>query len=67
MKAAVRQYMAKEQFFQEAVLAEVAEEAGTGFPYWMTDTKLGKFTKVSKGMYRLPSLNGGEGALLPIQ
>jgi len=42
----------------KAVLAEVAEEAGTGFPYWMTNPKLDKCTKVSKGMYKIPSLSG---------
>ena len=42
----------------KAVLAEVAKEAGTGFPYWMTNPKLDKCTKVSKGMYKIPSLSG---------
>jgi MoxR-like ATPase len=42
----------------KAVLAEVAEEAGTGFPYWLTNPKLDKCTKVSKGMYKIPSLSG---------
>ena len=44
----------------KAVLAEVAEEAGTGFPYWLTNPKLDKCTKVSKGMYKIPSLSGEE-------
>ena len=45
----------------KAVLAEVAEEAGTGFPYWLTNPKLmGSLTKVSKGMYKIPSLSGEE-------
>ena len=40
-------------------LTLVAKKAGTGFPYWMTNPKLmGDMTKVSKGMYKIPSLLG---------
>jgi len=40
-------------------LTHVAKKAGTGFPYWMTNPKLmGDMTKVSKGMYKIPSLLG---------
>jgi hypothetical protein len=49
----------EEAILSKAVLAEVAKEAGTGFPYWMTNPKLmGSLTKVSKGMYKIPSLSG---------
>ena len=44
-------------------LAEVAEENEMGFPFWITDVRrFGSFTKVSKDTYRLPAINGGEGA-----
>ena len=44
-------------------ITEIAEENGMKFPFWMTDTRrMGAFTKVSKDTYRLPALNGGEGA-----
>jgi hypothetical protein len=44
-------------------ITEIAEENGLKFPFWMTDTRrMGAFTKVSKDTYRLPALNGGEGA-----
>jgi len=49
----------EEAILSKAVLAEVAKEAGTGFPYWMTNPKLmGSLTKVSKGMYKIPLLSG---------
>jgi len=44
-------------------LAEVSENIGMKFPFWMTDTRrAGSFTKIGKDMYRLPAINGGEGA-----
>jgi len=44
-------------------ITEVAEENGLKFPFWLTDTRrMGAFTKVGKDTYRLPALNGGEGA-----
>ena len=44
-------------------LAEVAEENEMGYPFWITDTRrMGSFTKVDKDSYRLPAINGGEGA-----
>ena len=44
-------------------LAEVAEGIGMKFPFWMTDTRrAGSFTKIGKDMYRLPAIDGGEGA-----
>ena len=44
-------------------LAEVAEANEMGFPFWITDVRrFGSFTKVSKDTYRLPAINGGEGA-----
>jgi len=44
-------------------ITEIAEENGLRFPFWLTDTRrMGAFTKVSKDTYRLPALNGGEGA-----
>ena len=46
-------------------ISEVAEENGLKFPFWMTDTRrMGSFTKVDKDTYRLPALNGGEGATM---
>ncbi len=46
-------------------ITETAEENGLKFPFWLTDTRrLGAFTKVSKDTYRLPALNGGEGATI---
>ena len=45
------------------VLAEVAEANEMGYPFWITDTRrMGSFTKVGKDTYRLPAINGGEGA-----
>ena len=45
------------------VLAEVAETNDMGYPFWITDTRrMGSFTKIGKDSYRLPSINGGEGA-----
>ena len=45
------------------VLAEVAEANEMGYPFWITDTRrMGSFTKVGKDSYRLPAINGGEGA-----
>jgi len=44
-------------------LAEVAEANEMGYPFWITDTRrMGSFTKVGKDSYRLPAINGGEGA-----
>ena len=44
-------------------ITEIAEENGLRFPFWLTDARrMGAFTKVSKDTYRLPALNGGEGA-----
>ena len=44
-------------------LAEVAEANEMGFPFWITDSRrMGSFTKVGKDTYRLPAINGGEGA-----
>ena len=46
-------------------ITETAEENGLAFPYWMTGSKgLGDITRISKGNYRLPALNGGEGATM---
>ena len=46
-------------------ISEIAEENGLKFPFWMTDTRrMGSFTKVDKDTYRLPALNGGEGATM---
>ncbi|SVD90280.1 uncharacterized protein METZ01_LOCUS443134, partial [marine metagenome] len=46
-------------------ISEIADENGLKFPYWLTDTRrLGAFTKVDKDTYRLPALNGGEGATI---
>ena len=45
------------------VLAEVAKANEMGYPFWITDTRrMGSFTKVGKDSYRLPAINGGEGA-----
>ena len=44
-------------------ITETAEEIGMKFPFWLTDTRrMGSFTKVDKNSYRLPAINGGEGA-----
>ena len=44
-------------------ITETAEENGLKFPFWLTDARrMGSFTKVDKDTYRLPALNGGEGA-----
>ena len=44
-------------------LAEVAEANEMGYPFWITVTRrMGSFTKVGKDSYRLPAINGGEGA-----
>jgi MoxR-like ATPase len=44
-------------------ITEIAEEIGMKFPFWLTDTRrMGSFTKVDKDTYRLPAINGGEGA-----
>ena len=46
-------------------ISEISEENGLKFPYWLTDARrLGAFTKVDKDTYRLPALNGGEGATI---
>ena len=46
-------------------ITETAEENGLKFPFWLTDTRrMGSFTKVDKDTYRLPALNGGEGATM---
>ena len=46
-------------------ITETAEENGLKFPFWLTDTRrMGSFTKVDKDTYRLPALNGGEGATI---
>jgi len=46
-------------------ITEIAEENGLKFPFWLTDARrMGAFTKVSKDTYRLPALNGGEGATI---
>ena len=46
-------------------ITETAEENGLAFPYWMTGSKgIGDITRVSKGNYRLPALNGGEGVTM---
>jgi len=39
-------------------LTEVAERLKTGFPYWITNAKVMGDFKVSKGMWKLPSING---------
>jgi len=47
----------------KTTITEIAEENGLKFPFWLTDTRrMGAFTKVGKDTYRLPALNGGEGA-----
>ena len=44
-------------------ITETAEENGLKFPFWLTDARrMGSFTKIDKDTYRLPALNGGEGA-----
>ena len=46
-------------------ITETAEENELAFPYWMTGSKgLGDITRVSKGNYRLPALNGGDGVTM---
>ncbi len=46
-------------------ITETAEENGLKFPFWLTDARrMGSFTKVDKDTYRLPALNGGEGATM---
>ena len=46
-------------------ISEIAEDNGLKFPYWLTGSKgLGAITRVDKGTYRLPALNGGEGATM---
>ena len=44
----------------KAELTEVAERLNTGFPYWITNAKVMGDYKVSKGKWKLPSLNGEE-------
>ena len=44
----------------KAELTEVAERLKTGFPYWITNSKVMGDYKVSKGKWKLPSLNGEE-------
>jgi hypothetical protein len=39
-------------------LTEVAERLKTGFPYWITNAKVMEDFKVSKGMWKLPSITG---------
>jgi len=39
-------------------LTEVAERLETGFPYWITNAKVMGDFKVSKGMWKLPSITG---------
>ena len=46
-------------------ITETAEDNGLKFPFWLTDTRrMGSFTKIDKDTYRLPALNGGEGATM---
>ena len=46
-------------------ITETAEENGLKFPFWLTDARrMGSFTKIDKDTYRLPALNGGEGATM---
>ena len=46
-------------------ITETADENGLKFPFWLTDTRrMGSFTKIDKDTYRLPALNGGEGATM---
>ena len=44
----------------KAELTEVAERLKTGFPYWITNAKVMGDYKVSKGKWKLPSINGEE-------
>jgi hypothetical protein len=49
----------------KTTITEIAEENGLKFPFWLTDARrMGTFTKVGKDTYRLPALNGGEGATI---
>jgi len=62
LKAAIAKY-GKGAVLSSETLAEVAEENEMGFPFWITDSRrMGSFTKVGKDSYRLPAINGGEGA-----
>ncbi len=44
----------------KAELSDVAKRLKTGFPYWITNSKVMGDYKVSKGKWKLPSLNGEE-------
>ena len=62
LKAAIAKH-GEGSILTKSDLAEVAEDIGMKFPFWMTDARRsGSFTKVGKDMYRLPAINGGEGA-----
>ena len=62
LKAAIAKHGEGAVLSSEA-LAEVAEANEMGYPFWITDTRrMGSFTKVGKDSYRLPAINGGEGA-----
>jgi len=62
LSAAIVKYGEGAVMSKEAI-TETAEEIGLKFPFWLTDTRrMGSFTKVDKDTYRLPALNGGEGA-----
>jgi hypothetical protein len=62
LKAAIAKY-GEGAVLSSETLAEVAEENEMHFPFWITDSRrMGAFTKVDKDTYRLPAINGGEGA-----
>ena len=62
LKAAIAKY-GEGAILSKLNLSELAEDNGMKFPFWMTDTRrLGSFTKIGKDEYRLPAINGGEGA-----
>ena len=62
LKAATVKY-GEGSILTKSNLAEVAEDIGMKFPFWMTDARRsGSYTKIGKDMYRLPAINGGEGA-----
>ena len=62
LKAAIAKH-GEGSILTKSNLAEVAEDIGMKFPFWMTDARRsGSYTKIGKDMYRLPAINGGEGA-----
>jgi hypothetical protein len=63
LSAAITKY-GEGAILAKETITEIAEENDLKFPFWMTDARrMGAWTKVDKNSYRLPAINGGEGAI----